>query len=112
MSCIDDMTIAQARELVALFGEAPGTHSLKVGQAVLIRTVTYHYTGRIKSVTASDIVLQDAAWIADTGRFSVALEEGFDNNAEIEPYPNGCTISRAAIVDVSPWPHALPREVK
>ncbi len=85
-------------------------HSLKVGDAVFIRTVTLYYTGRIKAVTASDVVLEDAAWIADCGRYNVALKTGALN--EVEPIPSWVIVGRGAIVDVVPWAHELPREAK
>jgi aspartyl-tRNA(Asn)/glutamyl-tRNA(Gln) amidotransferase subunit B len=41
-------------------------------------------------------VLSDAAWIADTGRFANAMQEGI--LSEIEPFPNLVSINRQAIV--------------
>lgn len=84
--------------------------SLKIGWAYLIRTVTYHYTGRIRDITATDIVLTDAAWIPDTGRFHDALRDG--TLAEVEPYPSPVILSRAVIVDATEWNHPFPREQK
>lgn len=81
-----------------------------VGDAVFVRTVTYHYTGRISAIYPGEIVLADAAWIADSGRFHAALATG--TLAEVEPYPAEVGISRGAIVDVSPWAHPLPRVAK
>ena len=79
----------------------------RVGDVVFVRTVTYHYTGRISAIYAGEIVLEDAAWIADSGRFGTALATG--ELSEIEPYPGSVVVSRGAIVDVSPWAHPLPR---
>ena len=81
-----------------------------LGAKVLIRTVTHYYTGRITAVHDDAITLEDAAWIPDTGRFSQALNTG--KLEEVEPYPGPVTIMTAAIVDVSPWTHELPREVR
>lgn len=83
---------------------------IKVGNAVLIRAVTMFYTGRIVEITKDEIVLDDAAWIADTGRFSDALVTGVLN--EIEPFVEPVAIGRGAIVDVTHWTKALPREKK
>jgi len=87
-------------------------HPYTLGENVIVRTVTMYYTGRIVRVYPGELVLTDAAWIADTGRWSAALATGKLN--EIEPYPGEgrCIVSRAAIVDVSPWLHALPRDVR
>ena len=109
---IDELTIGEAKKLSLLFAPMSNntSHSMKVGTSYLIRTVTYFYTGRLVSVTDSDIVLEEAAWIADTGRFSDALKLG--SLSEIEPYPNAVIVSRASIVDLSEWTHRLPREQK
>jgi hypothetical protein len=84
--------------------------SLQRGQCYLIRTVTHYYTGRVVSVTLDDVLLEEAAWIPDTGRYSTALAEGTLN--EVEPYPNEVILSAMAIVDAAPWPHKLPRARK
>ena len=86
------------------------SHSLVIGQAYLIRTVTMHYTGRVVTITDSDVWLEDAAWIADTGRYADSLLSG--ELSEVEPYPQGVAVSRGVIVDFAPWPHKLPRSQK
>ena len=86
-------------------------HAYAVGQPVFVRTVTYHYTGRITRVTPGEIVLEDAAWIGDSGRFAAALADG--ELSEVEPYPDGeVLISRGAVVDCCRWAHPLPRTTK
>jgi len=107
---IDDLTIAQAKELTRLFSGSGRSHSFQVGASYIIRTLSYHYTGRLVDVTDSDIVLEDAAWIADSGRWATALETG--ELSEVEPYPDRVIINRSVIVDVSVWQHALPRKTK
>jgi hypothetical protein len=70
-----------------------------VGNAYLIRTVTMIDTGVLVSVDEHEIVLKDAAWIADTGRFNECLKPGGQFN-EVEPFPDGLVaIGRGAIVD-------------
>ena len=109
---IDKLTIGQARELAALLGGVPKSpsHSLHVGDCVLIRTVTMAYTGRIVAITDSDIVLEDAAWIACTARYNDTLTTGA--LAEVEPYPDGVIVARGGLIDVAPWTHPFPREQK
>ena len=89
---------------------AAAAHSFKVGVNYLIRGVTHYYTGRLKAVTETDLVLGDAAWIADTGRFADALANGTLN--EVEPFAGDVIVSRAAVVDATEWTHALPRTQK
>ena len=90
--------------------KSPKTTDLKVGRAYLIRTVTMMYTGRVVAINDFNISLEDAAWIADSGRYNNALVTGELNEAE--PYPNGVGVSLQSIVDFAPWNHSLPREVK
>lgn len=81
-------------------------------QNVFIRTVTHYFTGKVKKVTKSWIVLSSAAWIADTGRFADAFRDG--TLSEVEPYPVATLVfvGRSSIVDVAIWPHPLPRTQK
>ena len=83
---------------------------LSVGRAVIVRTVTLYYTGRVASVKASEVVLTDAAWIADTGRWHNALKDG--TLSEVEPFVGPVSINRGSIIDVTEWKHALPRSQK
>lgn len=79
-----------------------------LGKPVFIRTVTHHYTGRLAAADESFVRLEDAAWIADDGRFADALADG--ELSEVEPYPGGCLVALGAVLDVSLWAHDLPRE--
>ena len=90
----------------------PDDSHWEVGSAYFIRTVTHHYTGRLVKVTAKELVIEDAAWIADDGRFAQFVAGGEAN--EIEPYPDGAKviIGRGAILDAVKWPAKLPRNQK
>lgn len=90
--------------------ETNNSNPLQVGNSVLVRTVTHYYTGRIREFNAESILLEDAAWIADTGRWSQALETGA--LSEVEPFLDAVLVFRGAGVDVTHWKHPLPREVK
>ena len=73
----NDLTLGQTKELRNLFSnqsimdECP----FEVGEKYLIRTVTFTLTGQVKSKTSQFLVLEQADWIADTGRFSEALND-------------------------------------
>jgi len=70
----------------------------EIGAVYLIRTVTMIDTGRVVAANDKWIVLEDAAWIASTGRFSEALKKC--EYSEVEPFPDGRVIIGAgAIVD-------------
>lgn len=83
-----------------------------IGKNYIFRTVTHYWTGRLDAVYEHELVLGDAAWIADTGRWHQCLKDGTLN--EVEPIPGEglAIISRGAIVDCCEWKHVLPREQK
>jgi len=109
---IDNLTIGQARAIAASFGAAAqnDASAYRIGKNYLIRTVTHIQTGRLIAVTAQELVLEDAAWIADTGRFSGALTSCDFN--EVEPFPDGRVIvGRGALIDAVEI-NVLPRSLK
>jgi hypothetical protein len=84
----------------------PKQHPYMLGAAYLIRTVTMYYTGVIKEVYEHELVLSNAAWIADTGRYHDALKTGVFK--EVEPINKDAIIGRGAIIDCVEWLHELP----
>ena len=108
---IDNITLGEMKQLQSIFnGGTKKTCSMEIGKCYFIRTVTLYYTGRLISITDSDFVLEDAAWIADTGRFSDALKTGDLN--EVEPFPKNVIVDRGGIIDSCEWDHELPRAKK
>lgn len=82
----------------ALRASEDDVRAWEIGKIYLIRTVTMIDTGRLVAVTPHELVLEDAAWIADTGRFADALQSASFN--EVEPFPAGRVIvGRGAIID-------------
>jgi len=70
----------------------------KIGANYLIRTATMIDAGKLVAVTEHELVLEDASWIADTGRFGKALETGTFN--EVEMFPAGqVIIGRGSLID-------------
>lgn len=86
------------------------THPFVIGAAYFIRTVTYHWVGRVKSIAGQFLVLEDAAWVADSGRFMQAIESGALN--EVEPVMVPVVVNMGSIVDAPEWKHPLPRTQK
>jgi hypothetical protein len=81
------------------------------GKPYLIRTVTMIDTGVLVSIDDHEVILRDAAWIADTGRFHKALRDPSELN-EVEPFPDGLVaIGRGTIIDAVQIVHA-PRQVR
>ena len=110
---INELTVGEVKQIAAMVkGECTTSkgHSFKLGTQYLIRTVTHYYTGRLKSITDTDLLLEDVAWIADTGRFGDCFEKGCFK--EVEPFPNDVIVQRGCIVDATEWRTDLPRKQK
>lgn len=81
----------------------------EVGKAYFIRTVTYHLTGEVRAIVGQFLVLEKAAWIADSGRFASAIGKGELN--EVEPVGDAI-VNVNSITDAFPWKHDLPNKQK
>lgn len=110
MNDINEMKLGDLLKLTSLLGAKPDDTAFEVGKTYFIRSVTMYYTGRVKRITSHELVLEDAAWIADTGRFSDCLKEGTFN--EVEPFQEDVIVQRDSIVDATFWTHQLPKEKK
>jgi hypothetical protein len=88
----------------------PGESLYQVGRSVVIRTVTYHYIGRITFVSDTELVLDEASWLAISKRYNTTLKTGEVD--ELEPFIDPVSLNRGAIVDGTLWRHPLPREAK
>ena len=98
---INQLTLGQIREIQSLVSQSATTtpHPYRIGANVFIRTVTMNHTGRLIEVHPHELVLEDAAWIADSGLFTNALATG--DFSEVEMFPKGrVIIGRGAIIDV------------
>jgi hypothetical protein len=97
---IKDLTLRQIEELQLLFGAktVSDDSAYEIGKIYCFRTVTMIDTGRLVKVTSQELVLEDAAWIADTGRFADAIKKA--EFGEVEPFPDGkVIIGRGALID-------------
>lgn len=115
------MNISQLTELLKALDSVTGpaapdgpsepAHPWEIGENYLVRTVTQILTGQLVAVYPAELVLVDAAWIADTGRYADAIESA--SFSEVEPYPTGrrVIVSRGAVIDATTIT-ALPREQK
>lgn len=110
----DDLTIGEARQLAFMFSTqnipAEVNGPWEIGKNYLIRTVTMIDTGKLVAVGPQELVLESAAWIADTGRFTGALQTV--TFSEVELFPEGKLIlGRGSVIDAIQIPK-LPREQK
>ena len=64
-----------------------------------IRTATFHLTGKLVMVTDHELVLEHAAWVADSGRFTNAV--AYCEFAEVEMFPAGrqVIVGRQMLID-------------
>ena len=67
---LEDMKLKDLLQLTSALNLNKDDTAFERGRSYLIRTVTLYYTGKIKRITSKELVLEDAAWIPDTGRFS------------------------------------------
>lgn len=105
---IDDVEYIRA-DSVWLYGTTAGT-PFSLGESYVVRTVTMIVVGRVVGVVGEFLVLSDAAWVADTGRFSDFLAKGIPN--EVEPAEGRVFLGLGSIVDVYEWKHSLLRMQK
>ena len=84
-------------------------HPFQEGKSYFIRTVTYHFIGTIKEIVGKWIILKDASWVADSGRFHEALEKG--TLSEVE-YMKSAIINMDTITDATEWENKVPKESK
>ena len=81
-----------------------------IGANYLIRTVTMTDVGRLLYIDENELILGDASWVADSGRFNDALKKGILN--EVEPFEGEAIIGRGSICDAVIWNHPLPKVQK
>ena len=83
----------------------------QVGKSYVLRTVTMIDVGKLVEVTDNELVLESAAWIADTGRWNEFLKNGI--YSECEPFPAGKVIvGRSELIDAVEWKHSIDFKVK
>lgn len=106
---ISDETFEKLKDQLLADGFDFATLDDLIGKKWFIRTVTYHLVGLVTKRVGPFLVLKDASWVADSGRFMQAIKDGTLN--EVEPVGDAL-VNVSAIVDAFPWKHALPKEQK
>jgi len=109
---IDELTIGQLKQLSTLIGfdDKKQESIYKIGEKYFIRTATYHCVGKLINKSHGELELQNASWIADSGRLNNALKTGIF--AEIEPFPENLIVNISGIIDATIFSHDLPDLVK
>lgn len=75
-------------------------HPYKLGEYYAVRTLTMIQTGRLEAVYAGELVLSDACWIADTGRWTQFLTDPA-SASEVELFANDAIVQRSNIIDAT-----------
>ena len=111
---IDSMTIGEIKEIQSILGNKEKPHPWKIGEKYLIWTVTMIQVVILTGVYETELTLDKAAWIADTGRFETALKEGIDKieSSEIEMFSGEIIVGRGAIIDAVIYNPDLPTSQK
>lgn len=81
----------------------PAWHTeLTVGHCYFVQSCTKDWVGRLVSVNGPyAVTLEDAAWVADSGRLHVFVRDGTAPKMEIEPVGVVCV----QWVNWIPWDH-------
>ena len=88
----------------------PGIRSpFEIGAHYLIRTVTMINTGTLVAEYPEFLVLNGAAWVADTGRFADALKDP-SRFGEVEPFPGQVIVGKGGIIDACVIPGYTPTQ--
>jgi len=80
-----------------------------VGKKLFIRTVNYHHIGKVDKIVGNFLFMKNTVWVADSGRFMNAIENGELN--EVEPVGDWF-ININAITDFGIWKHNIPKDQK
>jgi hypothetical protein len=80
-----------------------------IGKKIFVRTVTYHLLGRVTKIVGGFVFLEEASWVADSGRFMQFVKDGAVK--EVEPIGDWF-FNISSVVDGCIWKHALPKEQK
>lgn len=83
------------------------THPFEVGKKYFIRAVTYHCILEVQEIVGNFLISDNIVWVADSGRFQQAIENGEMNEVEpIRGIQGGVCIN--TIVDFWEWNHNIP----
>ncbi len=110
---IDDIEYVRKDSGPASIKYENGKHGpWRLGEQYLIRTVTMIQHGTLVDVTEHELVLVNAAWIADTGRFASFLAGKCKPN-EVEPFPANepVIVGRGSIIDAVRMPGQFKEQI-
>lgn len=81
---------------------------IQVGKVYAFRSVTMIYTGRVVDINEQEILVDEAAWIAETERWKDFVETGV--HKEAEPYTRPVVIGRGGLLDCTEIPSVIRKQ--
>lgn len=106
---VSDEQFNAVEQLLAEQRREYGNYEDLVGDKFLFRTVTYHLVGEVKKIVGRFAHLKNASWVADSGKFSVAIKDGTLDEVE---YVGDAFVNLDTVVDFFPFDHKLPNTSK
>lgn len=80
---------------------------MKLGAVVMVHGINKNYVGQIVEILPGKVVrLQDASWVAETGRLHEFIKHGKTDDMEIEPVGDHLM----EWTEITHWPHKLFKE--
>lgn len=80
-----------------------------IGKAWFFRTVTYHMIGRVVKLIGTFAFMENAIWVADSGRFMQAIKEGKLNEYE---EVGDWFVNLSTVTDFGLWMFDIPKGQK
>lgn len=80
-----------------------------IGGKWFFRTVTYYLLGKVTKIIGKFVKLEEASWIANSGRFTQFIKNGEVD--EVEPVGT-CFVNMDTVVDFYEWIHPLLKDQK
>ena len=77
-------------------------HPYTLKKQWFVQTATHYFVGLLSAVTDGELILDEAAWVADTGRFNEFMKTGAAS--ELEPCNGPVVVNRGAIIAAMPSP--------
>lgn len=78
------------------FSQESNINIFEIGKAYHIETISKYYYGVVKNIQEGFVILENASWIAHTGRYSEAMQKSnayTNSSAEIEVIGDICIIN-------------------
>lgn len=109
--------LSELNELNKLFNQKTTTadnDDFQIGKNFYVATVTHHYVGKLLSVSDKEIILTNASWVADDGRFHKFMKGEIDSSVEFEPFPadKNVFVGRGALIVACEWEGTLPTDAR